>query len=186
MLFFQHIEGYETIQEMDLEDHAFKMLELDDYMFADYQRGEKKINLYIGYYYTASKASAAHSPLICYPSQGWQIESKPVAQSLSVGPLLIKYKEITTSFNQDKELVLYWFQSHFDTNTHSTLNKVDIALNKLTKNDEQHAFVRVAVPFDKSTYEETKKTATDFIKAFYPQFLEFIAGEGQPPPFRKG
>jgi EpsI family protein len=178
--YFQRIDGYETVRHVDLEDNALNMLELDDYTFADYTGQGKKINLYIGYYYSAKKANASHSPLICYPSHGWKIENKPVAGSLSIGPYQINYEEIVTSSDQQKELVLYWYQSRLDTNTTATKNKINIAVNKLTKKDEQHAFVRVAVPFADLTYADTKQTALDFIQAFYPQFIWFITGENDP------
>ncbi len=46
--------------------------------------------------------------------------------------------------------------------------------NKLMNNDEQHGFVRVAIPLTTS-YEESKTIATDFIKVFYPPFLDYIS-----------
>jgi len=177
--YFQRIDGYETVRHIELEDNALNMLDLDDYTFADYTEKGKKINLYIGYYYSAKKASASHSPLICYPSHGWKIENKPITGSFTIGPHQINYEEIVTSSNQQKELVLYWYQSRLSTNTTITKNKIDLALNKLSKNNEQHAFVRIAVPFADSTYEEAKQTAADFIKEFYPQFIRFVVGENE-------
>jgi hypothetical protein len=44
----------------------------------------------------------------------------------------------------------------------------------LVYNDEQYAFVRVAVPFGDTSYDQAKKQAVDFIKAFYPNFIQYI------------
>jgi EpsI family protein len=172
--YIEHVDGYETLRHIAMENTAVEMLDLDDYTFTDYRGESGKVNLYIGYYYSADKAYASHDPMVCYPSQGWKIDQKPVKHSLEIGPNRINYEEIITSNGSHKELVLYWLQSHMLTNTQVYMNKIDMAYNKLTKNDEQHAFVRVAVPIANSAYDEAKKAATDFIQAFYPNFIRFI------------
>jgi len=177
--YFQDIPGYEPLRTIDLKDNAIDMLKLDDYAFLDYMTRERKVNLYIGYYYTANKAYASHSPLICYPSQGWEIADKPAKRTLSVGPHTVNYELITTSYGEQKELVFYWYQTHGRTSTQVYQNKIDMAYNKLMKKNEQHAFVRISVPFADSTLEEAEKSGTDFIRVFFPKFLEYFA-ETQP------
>ncbi|WP_319409047.1 exosortase C-terminal domain/associated protein EpsI [uncultured Desulfosarcina sp.] len=176
--YFRHVDGYENLGFVWMADNHVKMLQLDDYVFANFKRDGNKPNLYIGYYYSADKAYRAHSPLVCYPAQGWKVDSKPVIATLETGPYTINYEEIVTSFGRERELVLYWYQSHLLTNTQVYKNKIDMAYNKLVNNDEQHAFVRVAVPFEDSPYADVKKSAVDFINAFYPRFVEFIKAEG--------
>ncbi len=174
MKYFQHIPGYKTIQMISLEKDALTMLKLDDYFFADYQGPSGKVNLYIGYYYSAAKAYASHSPLICYPSQGWKITSKPQTNTLQLPSSTIHYEEITTSLGTQKELVLFWYQSRLQTATQIYRNKINMGYNKLAYNDQQHCFVRVAVPYADSSYAKAKNTATTFILAFYPQFTKYI------------
>lgn len=173
--YFQHIAGYEVKRHLGLEDHVVKMLKLDDYLFAEYTGKNGPITLYIGFYYTAAKAYAAHSPLICYPSQGWQIDKKPVDGSLAVGQHEVDYEEIITSHDGQKELVLYWYQAHDRTSVQVYRNKIDMARNKLEGKDEQYAFVRVSVPFAHSSRETAKEIAADFIRAFSPKFREYFA-----------
>lgn len=173
--FFEHIENYKTVRHIPLDDQALPMLKLDDYLYADYEGPDGKVNLYIGYYYTANKAYASHSPLVCYPSQGWKIEGEPSHHILNAGSHRINYDEITTSLIKEKELVLYWYQAHHQTNRQIVQNKIDMGYNKLMNNSEQHAFVRVSVPFDNNiAYDQAKQSAVDFIEAFYPQFIDFV------------
>jgi len=172
--YFKRIDGYEMVRQIELSKAHVNMLKLDDYIFADYAGKSGSVNLYIGYYYASSKAYAAHSPMVCYPSQGWKINWKPEKKAMTVGGHEINYEEIITSSGEERELVLYWYQSRLLTNTAVYLNKIDMAYNKLTNNDEQHAFVRVAVPMGNSSYEEAKRRAEDFIRAFYPNFIRFI------------
>ena len=169
-----HLDGYETDRIIELASEHVTMLSLDDYIFIDYKGPKARPNLYIGYYYTANKAYASHSPLICYPSQGWKIDNTPNRDSLQIGEYKINYEEIITSLGEQKELVLFWYQAGLQTNTQVYQNKIDMGYNKLMHNDEQHGFIRVAIPLQE-TYEESKKSATDFIKAFYPPFIQYIS-----------
>ncbi len=171
--YFEQINGYRLLQKVTMDSSALELLKLDDYLFAEYGGPEGNVTLYIGYYYTADKASAAHSPLICYPSQGWKIESRQEGQRLNVGPFIVRYKEIVTSLGKQRELVLYWFQAGHDTNEEAFKNKTNVALNKLLNKGEQHAFVRISVLIDDSGIEPAKERAVDFIREFYPQFIRF-------------
>ena len=178
--YFADIAGYTTLRNIPLEESAFAMLDLDDYVFADYAGKDGKVNLYIGYYYSANKAYSAHSPMICYPSQGWEINQQPVRHSLNVGPHIIQYEEIITSLGTTKELVLYWYQAYQQTNIQVYKNKLDMGYNKLMHNNEQHAFVRVSVPFSDLTSDKAHQSAIDFMQVFYPQFLRYIEDDLAP------
>lgn len=177
--YLKHINGYETLNQIKMTEDNLNMLDLDDYIFINFKRNGVNVNLYIGYYYTSNKAYAAHSPLVCYPSQGWKVERKPITAMLDLGDYRINYEEIVTSFGQAKELVLYWYQAGLHTNTIVYRNKISMGYNKFTKNDEQHGFVRISIPFTGASYADVKKTAIDFMKAFYPRFIEFINSHNQ-------
>lgn len=174
---FAEIDGYQTLQHIPMEDKAVNMLALDDYLFADYRGKDAVVNLYIGYYYSSDKAYAAHSPLVCYPSQGWRIDARPMTDTLTVGPYTIAYEEIVTSHGAAQELVLYWYQARSFTNTKVYRNKISMGYNKLMHNDEQHGFVRVSVPIRNNAREAAKMAATDFIEAFYPMLIGFVGTE---------
>lgn len=172
--YFKNVEGYEVIRHVKMAEDVLTLLNLDDYLYTDYMGPKGKITLYIGYYYTAAKASAAHSPLICYPSQGWKIEKQIPDLTVAVPPSVIHYNEIVTSLSNRKELVLYWFQAHHDTNTKAFKNKTNVAYNNLVNRGEQHAFVRVSVSLGEGSPNKAKQSAIDFIQVFYPQFISFI------------
>jgi EpsI family protein len=177
--FFQRIAGYKVVQNLDLNQEATNMLDLDDYTFLNFDGKNGKINLYIGYYATANKAYAAHSPLICYPSHGWEISEKPTYHTLAIGQYRVNYEEIATTLGEERELVLYWYQTHERSNTLVYRNKIDMGYNKLINNDAQHAFVRVAVPFANRGYNDVKACALDFVAVLYPQIVDFFAQKGE-------
>lgn len=172
--YFSSIDGYDNIGFIRLPENQERMLDLDDYVFANYKGDSGNANLYIGYYYSANKAYSSHSPMVCYPSQGWKIESDPKSATIMVGPRKINYDEIITSYGDQKELVLYWYQAGLFTNTQVYRNKIDMGYNKLTHNDQQHGFVRISVSMKNRSYEDAKKSAINFIDRFYPKFISFI------------
>ncbi len=169
------LDGYKLLQNIELGHDIYEMLDLDDYLFSAYTGPDGTVNLYIGYYYDANKAYAAHSPLVCYPSQGWKIDQSLEKSTISVGPYRINYSEIITTLGLNKELVMFWYQSRFQTNTTVYRNKISMAYNKIFNKNGQHAFVRISVPMTGITYDEAKARAIDFLKAFYPEFISFIA-----------
>lgn len=173
------IEGYHVADNIRIQEDIYNFLDLDDYIFADYLGKGSKINLFIGFYYTADKISAAHSPLACFPGQGWAI-NKPVYREISIDGHNIKYAEIIATREDKKELVLYWYQAEKKTTPHVYLNKINTIINKVTIGDEQHAFVRVTVSIADSSYKKARKEATHYIQSFYPKFLKFFEAESLP------
>ncbi|BBO81278.1 EpsI family protein [Desulfosarcina ovata subsp. sediminis] len=165
---FHNIERYTLLRNIKLADNAFEMLNLDDYVFADYAGPSGQVNLYIGYYFSSDKAYASHSPTICYPSQGWKLDSEPSSGKHIVRGQPINYNEIVTSFGHQRELVLYWYQARLHTNTQVYKNKIDIGLNKIAFHDNDHGFVRVALSFSDRSYDDTKGmrslSSTHFIR----------------------
>ncbi len=173
--FLQEIGDYKLIRNIPLGENVKETLELDDYLLADYRGPNGSVNLYIGYYFSAAKMSAAHSPLVCLPAQGWSVD-EPVMKQLTVGGNVINYAEIEASIQGKTDLVLYWYQSAQITSPHVFRNKVNTFYNKFTQDGEQHAFVRVTVLLAGGK-QDVNRLALDFIQDFYPEFIEYIGSD---------
>lgn len=174
--YLENIEGYTTERDSALSAEIYQALDLDDYISTAYTNATGRVSLYVGYYYSIDKISAAHSPTVCFPSQGWHID-QPVMKSLVVGDKTIHYAEIVASILESKSLVFYWYQAYHSTSPYIYRTKINTLLNKITGKKEEHAFVRVSIPFSQNTKESAEKTGADFIKAFYPKFIEFMEEE---------
>lgn len=167
------VSGYPPAHSIPLNAATTSTLELDDYTQSSYEKNGKVLSLFIGYYFSLEKVSAAHSPLICFPAQGWSI-SQPTKRQLAVNQHTIHYSELLAGIGEHQEVVMYWFQAHEKTTPVVQLNKLYATLNKLTGKSEEHAFVRVSVPVDKSGPDKARKQGEDFIAAFYPSFLTYV------------
>jgi EpsI family protein len=167
------VSGYTALKARPLDDQTFSFLDLDDYTQTRYAQNGQTVDLYIGYYFSLDKVSAAHSPLVCFPGQGWTI-SEPTMRRLTINQHEIHYAEIIASMEEHRELVIYWYQAHEKTVPEAYKNKLNALANKITGKKQEHAFVRVSVPVGNAGQEEAEKIGRDFITAFYPTFLTYV------------
>ncbi len=165
--------GYGDANQIPLPETIVETLELDDYVQNQYVKEANRVDLYIGYYYSIDKVSSAHDPLVCFPGQGWQINNQ-AGNKLMVGENRINYSEMVASIGEQKILVMYWFQAHDKTTRKIYKNKLNTLANKLKGKKQDHAFVRISVPFNDRNIEDVRASGVDFIKSFYPLFLGYI------------
>ena len=156
-----------------LDPTIVKALELDDYINQNYSNGNNTISLYIGYYLTTKKVGAAHSPLVCFPGQGWVV-SNTKDESLTIGGHHLQLASMVIDMGQRKELVLYWYQSFDKTSSGTFLQKIYAIWAKFLNRGEENAFVRVSIPINNNGVEKAFASGAGFINAFYPVFLDYI------------
>lgn len=171
--YFRDLENFHYVGGVPLEQNIYDFLALDDYVYAAYLHDSHKINLYIGYYYTADKATYAHSPLVCFPAQGW-VTTKPQTGTLSIGEHQVNYAVMDAQLGRQSHLIIYWYQAFDLTTTDTYFNKMYVLYNDLFRNDGQSAFVRISIPMESIGREEAFKIGEHYIRSFYPSFLDFI------------
>lgn len=174
---FTSIDGYLIKRHLEVEPEIYNFLKLDDYMYTVYEKDEINFTLYIGYYFTAEKVSSAHSPLVCFPAQGW-ILGNLRSHSVSVDNNKVNYAEMEAALgNTNKVLILYWFQTYKQTTTHTLYEKIYALFNRLFQNEGQNAFVRITIPLNSISREDALKAGVEFIRSFYPKFIRYIEGK---------
>ena len=168
-----NIGDWEIGNVIPMDQEILKILNLDDYLHQTYRNGHGMVSLYIGYYMTANKVGEAHSPLVCFPGQGWVI-SNMKKETLMVGSSPISLMTMIVTKGENKELILYWYQSVDKTASDTFGQKIQTLWHKFYNRREDNAFVRISVPVGAFGKEEALKTGVAFIKVFYPEFLEHI------------
>lgn len=170
-----NIKGWTLSGVMPLGPKIVKSLELDDYVNQNHSNGYETVSLYIGYYLTTKKIGAAHSPLVCFPGQGWIVSNKE-KKVLSIGEDDLHLMSMIITRGQTRELVLYWFQALDKTSSGTFFQKIYTLRAKLFHSGEDNAFVRVSVPMEDQNIESAFQTGTKFIETFYPCFLDYVKG----------
>ena len=173
---FGPVPGYSLAYQSPLAEDIYRFLDLDDYTSVGYaQEGvAAPVGLYIGYYFSLDKVSAAHSPLVCFPGQGWTLD-QPKKRRLDIGGHVINLEEMVVRLENRQELILYWYQAGETTAPEVYRNQFNAVLNKMNSRGQEHAFVRVSVPFTGDTAGQARAAGEQFIAAFYPIFLAYIA-----------
>ena len=169
---FSSIDGWKLVDDILMDQNIVDSLDLDDYLFGIYSNGKEVISLYIGYYRYATKVGSAHSPLVCYPGQGWKI-SIPKKIFISHDGLTVNAQKLIASKKQEKELLLYWYQSYNTTSSGTFGQKIQTFWARLNSEPTINAFVRLSIPIHYDDTEAAYKIGKTFIKAFYPLFVEY-------------
>jgi len=170
------IHGWENNGFSPFDQKIVDALELDDYANQSYTNGQDIVSLYIGYYLTTKKVGAAHDPLVCFPGQGWELSDKKSGELIlnQETDNSLSYSSMIAQRGQQKELIIYWFQSYDQTNPDTLSQKISLLWKKILNNKEDNAFVRITAPIGEKTISESQKTIFQFIKDFYPVFLEYV------------
>jgi EpsI family protein len=151
-------------------------LNLDDYLFSTFGKGRVLINLYIGYYRTAGKVGAAHDPLVCFQGQGWRIDGQESGEYMLAGNrnLKISYSSMIAERQDERQLVIYWFQGNGKAVATTSVQKLVTLLDKLSGKGEENAFVRISAPIGDDSREAVQQRLFDFIEEFYPGFHRYV------------
>jgi EpsI family protein len=167
------IKSWHSEGMVELDRGIVESLELDDYVNHNFSNGSKTVSLYIGYYLTSKKVGAAHSPLVCFPGQGWHL-SDSENKTLKVGEEKINLAKMIGSIGTRKELLIYWFQAYDRTSPGTFLQKLYTLWSKFHNGRTDNAFVRITVPIQGKSIDEAYATGLKFIQAFYPQFIGYV------------
>jgi EpsI family protein len=169
----KHIGGWKIAGSFDLAKDVVKTLDLDDYVNERLVNGESEVLLYIGYYYTNKKVGVAHSPLVCYPGQGWQLSRKEET-TIRVGGENINLAKMIASRGDMRYFVFYWFQAYDATSAGTLRQKLNCLWARLVNRNENNAFVRISIPIGDESVDVGVSRGVEFIRNFYPIFLEYV------------
>ena len=169
----ENIPGWRRVDTDLLKEAIVKDLQLDDYVNSHYSDGRDIVSLYVGYYLSSKKVGAAHSPLVCFPGQGWTL-SDFETRKLTVNSDEIDLMKMRATAPGRNELLLYWFQAYDRTTGDTFLQKLYALLAKIRHRRQDNAFVRVTVPIAADRADEAYAAGVRFIEAFFPRLLNHV------------
>ena len=155
-----------------------RVLGADEYLNRFYVTSAgSEVNLYAGYYYSQRAGDAIHSPLNCLPGAGWL----PVVQDQATIAVPGRAEPITV--NQfviqkglDRQLVLYWYQSHGRVIANEYWSKFYLVYDAARLNRSDAAMVRV-ISFIRPTPDGEAvaiQQATEFVRALFPKLPAYL------------
>jgi EpsI family protein len=175
------INQWKGRNEAPFEPDILAVLGVDQYLTRTYQADHSFASLYIGYYESQRQGDTIHSPLNCLPGAGWEPLSKsyiPIAvRSDKQGDQTITVNRYVISKGLDRQVVLYWYQSHGRVVANEYRSKVFMVYDAIRLNRTDAALVRVITPAigsDASAEDLASSRAVDFVKAVFPLLDQYL------------
>jgi EpsI family protein len=155
-----------------MEPRILKVLGVDDYISRSYISGTGPASLYVGFYKSQRQGDAIHSPMNCLPGAGWNPASKGYLD-IETSDGRINVNRVVIQKGIQKQLALYWYQSHGRVVASEYRAKVFAVLDALRTNRTDAALVRVITPVIAGE-SESEARAVDFVQRVFPYLVRFL------------
>ncbi len=161
-------------QNIVLDSRLTETLRADDMLTRTYTAANRPpIALYIAYFQSQRQGQTIHSPKNCLPGSGWTaVESRRETMEVGEGER-VNLNRFVVQDGLDRQLVLYWYQSHGRMVASEYAAKMDLAIDAIRLNRTDGALVRVSLPIEEDA-ATTEKIAKDFVGQLYPLLAEYI------------
>lgn len=155
-------------------DEIMEVLKVSDYLNRTYSNGVNQASLYIGYYRTQRAGESLHSPKNCLPGSGWEVlESRQVSLEIPSANKRIEVNHYVVQNGPDRQLVLYWYDTHGRAYANEFLGKAILVWEALRTGRNDGALIRIMVPFGSSA-AQAETVASDFARQVYPLLKEYL------------
>jgi EpsI family protein len=153
------------------------VLGADDYISRIYSNpAQHVVGLYIGYHASQRQGDSIHSPLNCLPGAGWQAVSAGRMSVAIGGRSPIEVNRYVVEKGGERQLVLYWYQSHGRVIASEYWGKFYLVLDSIRSNRSDAALVRIVTPI--SDREEAENAAAEravaFLRVTFPSLVEHL------------
>ncbi|USG61319.1 VPLPA-CTERM-specific exosortase XrtD [Sneathiella marina] len=129
------------------------ILNMSDYFLGHYRsKAKPPITLFIGYYEQQSASNTPHSPRVCIPSGGWEIDNITEIE-LKNGDLSVPVNRVLISRGESKLLVYYWFQQRGKYIANEYKAKLNLLLGGMTSARTDGALIRLYMPIESTMSE---------------------------------
>jgi len=163
-----------------MEQVYLDALKLDDYILADYARGETgPVNLYVAWYDKQNTGESTHSPKGCLPGGGWRIHDLRQVDlaDVKIGGRALRVNRALIQYDNQRELVYYWFLQRGRVVTNEYLVKWYLLVDSVRRHRTDGALVRVIVPMTPTMSEaDADRVLSGFVADIGPRLDPYVPG----------
>ena len=170
------------------DQQILAVLGVDDYINRVYTSPAGfPAGLYIGYYKSQREGDTMHSPLNCLPGAGWQpIRKERVRMTVATGldaagrptgRREIVVNRILIERGLERQVVIYWYQSHDRVVASEYWGKIYTVLDAIRLNRTDAAMVRVICPVsreDPKGVARADSAASEFVGEIFPLLGRYL------------
>lgn len=167
------------------DQRTMTVLGVDEYVNRIYAApGEAPAGLYIGFYRSQRQGDTIHSPLNCLPGAGWEPVRTarvpidvPTSNAPSATTRRILVNQVVIQKGLDRQVVLYWYQSHGRVTASEYWGKIYTVLDAIRLNRTDAAMVRVITPVvdnSQAAQAAAERSALTFVRAVFPLLGDYL------------
>jgi EpsI family protein len=168
--------SWNMIQESQIDKDIAEVLKADDTVNRVYRNAAtgSEANLFVASFRTQRNGKSPHSPKNCMPGGGWtHLSSDDYAIDAGVGAPIVVNRYVIVH-GQERELVLYWYQSRERVVAEEFKAKYWVVADAIRYNRTDTALVRVIVNIVNNDEDTATKLGSDFVRAFFSTLREYL------------
>jgi len=180
-VFPMQLGEWRGVPQPPLTEEVARVLGADDYLTRAYFLPDRAgVGLFVGYWQSQKQGDTIHSPLNCLPGAGWQPVSSgelTFADPRTLGAPDLTVNRVVIQKGLDKQLVLYWYQSHGRIVASEYWGKFYLMADAMRMNRTDGSIVRVIAPVQGDSPEaeaEAEQKALAFTGLLLPQLDQFL------------
>lgn len=160
-----------------VDAQQLKMLGLSDYLMASYISPQQSmpVDLFISYYAAQIDGATPHSPEICLPGSGWEIQHIERTDVEIPGQETTPVNRAVMLNGERQMLVYYWFPQRGRVLANEFAMKWYIFQDSITSNRTDGAFVRLTTLIDGTEYEADQRLRA-FMSRILPLLPNYVPG----------
>ena len=163
--------------EQPLEPSVLEYLKPDSYVLRDYgnKASNSAINLFVAYFKSLQNSYGPHSPRVCLPGSGWLIRSSRIRPLPVPGRAEgIPVNEYILEKNEDRILVLYWYQNDRNVWAEEFKAKLTLLPDLIRYRRSDVSLVRLVAPLRGEADEKTLAQCQEFARLIFPSLTDSL------------
>jgi EpsI family protein len=174
----RQLESWKNTGDESMDPAAEAWLKPDEYILRDYvdQQHDAKVNLFVAYFKSTQNAYGPHSPSVCLPGAGWLVTSHRIANIPVPGrPDGIPANQFTMEKQNQRILVLYWYQNDRDIWAQEFQAKLRLLPNLLRYHRSDVSLVRLITPLQGALADNELNFCFRFTRDLFPPLAQRFA-----------
>lgn len=165
--FAARVGPWRMTAEFPIGQEEQELLKADDTLTRDY-RGPGDVELFVAFFKSQRAGVTPHSPKMCLPANGWTEENSRIVSLRVPGePEPIPVNRYVVMKNDQRKLVLYWFQNWHRATADEYLAKFYLLYDAIRYRRSDEALIRVVTDMNGTEDAVAEAHAIQFLQDLY-------------------
>lgn len=156
-------------RSLAIDDYVSKVLGATEMLSRVYVGPEgREVSIFVTYHGKQTREYHPHSPKLCMPGSGWvPAGTEPHTIQIADGVEISAARAVYAK-NQDRQVVLYWYQTSNRSVGNEYLQKISMVTDGILRHRTDVAFIRLSTNVDRESTSAAEKRLEEFVKLFVP------------------